>query len=142
MDNSQYQKEINEAISAADTALICLENTSKYLSSAGGWGIFDILGGGLITSLVKHNKLDNAKVEMERAKQAIKALKKEMLDIDQIAEINLDMGEFLTLADFFFDGFVADWLVQSKIREAERQVNQAIVQIRDLRIQLFNLKNL
>lgn len=29
--------------------------------------------------------------------------------------LNIDTHDFLTFADWFFDGFVADWLVQDKI---------------------------
>jgi hypothetical protein len=39
------------------------------------------------------------------------------------------IGGFRTFADFFFDGIIADWLVQSKIQEARRQVEDAINQV-------------
>ena len=43
---------------------------------------------------------------------------------------------FLSFADFFFDGIVADYLVQSKIGEARRQVNEAINQVERILVEL------
>ena len=57
--NEIERREIREAI-AADDALYHLESAKKYLSSAGNWGLLDIIGGGTITGLVKHSKMGNA----------------------------------------------------------------------------------
>lgn len=46
---------------------------------------------------------------------------------------------FFTFADYFFDGIVADWLVQSKINDARRQVENAIVKVNYVMGQLQNL---
>ena len=42
------------------------------------------------------------------------------------------MGDFLSFADYFFDGFLADMMVQSRIREAQRQVNDAIYRVENI----------
>lgn len=138
MNNSDlnYQKEIDEAIQASVNALYWLNEANQYLSSAGGWGIVDILGGGLISTFAKHSKIEKAKSAMEQAKWAVQNLKKELQDVNMVSYINIDVGNFLTFADFFFDGIVADWLVQSKIREAQKQVNDAIYQINIIKNQL------
>jgi hypothetical protein len=136
MNNYDYKKEINEVIQAADNALYHLDEAERYLSSASNWGILDILGGGTISTLIKHSKLDNAKNCMQQAQYAVQGLKRELQDVNMINGINLDIGDFLTFADFFFDGFVADIMVQSKIRDAERQVQQAKQQIQYIRNQL------
>ena len=44
----------------------------------------------------------------------------------------MDIDGFLTFADFFFDGFIADIFVQSKIREGQRQVQEAIRRVEDI----------
>jgi hypothetical protein len=41
-------------------------------------------------------------------------------------DLKVDVSEFLTFADFFFDGFIMDYVVQTKIAEARRQIEQAI----------------
>ena len=44
----------------------------------------------------------------------------------------MDIDGFLTFADFFFDGFVADIFVQSKIRKGQQQVREAIRRVEDI----------
>ena len=47
-------------------------------------------------------------------------------DINLSLDLRMEVGGFLSFADFFFDGLVADYLVQSKIEDARRQVADAI----------------
>lgn len=140
MNDYNYQKEINEAVQAADNALYYLNNANQLLNSAGNWGIVDILGGGLISTLAKHSKMDKAKQELQQAKYAVQAFKKELQDVGRIENIDINVGDFLTFADFFFDGFVADWLVQSKIRDTQKQIQDAVYHITGIRNQLLNYR--
>ena len=41
-------------------------------------------------------------------------------------ELSVENGEFLKFADFFFDGLIADLLVQSKINDAKQEIDNAI----------------
>lgn len=134
---TNYDREIDEAVSACDNALNYLHNADNYLSSAGNWGIVDLLGGGFISTVVKHSKMDDARRELTNAKYAVQSLKKELMDVNRVCNIDINVGDFLSFADIFFDGFVADWLVQSKIRDARRQVSDAIRQIEDIRLQML-----
>lgn len=138
MQNNYYDrdKEIREALAACDNALYYLNNANTHLGSAGNWGILDLFGGGFISTFAKHSKMSDAKNDLENAKRAIQILKNELEDVDRVLDINIDTGDFLSFADFFFDGFVADWLVQSKIRSAQKQVNDAIYSIENIKNQL------
>ena len=49
------------------------------------------------------------------------------------------MGDFLTFADFFFDGFLADVMVQSKINNAKKQVDEAIRRVEEVLVKLRTL---
>lgn len=124
-------KDIQEAIRAGERALHSLGEAKRYLNSAGNWGIIDILGGGLITSLVKHSKLNNATECMEMARQDLRSFRQELDDVDDYLP-NIEVGDFLTFADFFFDGFIADIFVQSKIGDARKQVDEAIYQVESI----------
>lgn len=139
MELNRYQQEIHEAINAADDALYALERAQKSLASAGNWGIFDMLGGGFFATIFKHGKLDQAQAEMEEARSALRRFSRELADIDRVINVDLNIGDFLRFADYFFDGFIADWMVQSKIREAQRQVQQARQQVNNIRNQLWNM---
>ena len=61
------------------------------------------------------------------------------MDVDNIPEFHIQTGDFLTFADYFFDGFVADMLVQSKINDARRQVEDAIEKVNYILGQLRRL---
>ena len=54
---------------------------------------------------------------------------RELKDVSGILDFQIDIGGFLTFADFFFDGILADVFVQSKISQAKEQVDQAIWQV-------------
>lgn len=119
-------KEINEAIVAGERALNSLYHAQDKLNSAKGWGLLDLLGGGFITGMIKHSRIDDASRCMEEAKYYLKAFQKELSDIDLSMDLRMEVGGFLSFADFFFDGLVADYLVQSKIEDAREQVADAI----------------
>ena len=127
-------KEINEAINAADDALYHLNRARKSLNSAGNWGLVDIFGGDLISGLVKHSKMGNAEREIEEAKLSLQRFSKELRDVSGYSSIHIN--DFLTFADFIFDGFLADIIVQSKISEAKRQCDKAIRQVSDIKKEL------
>lgn len=127
-------KEIMEAITAADLALESLNEAKKDLSKAAGWGVWDMLGGGLFGTFMKHSRMDDARHAMEMARTRMRGLKSELMDVNLPEDLKLDIGDFLTFADYFFDGIIADWMVQSKINKSSRQVEEAqkrIIQIRD-----------
>ena len=132
-------QEIHEAINAADDALEALRRADSCLSSAGNWGILDMLGGDFFASLFKHNKLGQAEQALEDARRALKRFSRELADVNRAADIHLDIGEFLSFADFFFDGLIADWMVQSKISKGRKQVQQAIAHVSSLREQLWSM---
>ena len=121
--------EIREAIAAGERALSSLYVAQDKLNSARGWGIFDMLGGGFIADFIKHSKMEEASKSMEEAKYSLQRFRKELSDVNGNFNLQLNIGGFLSFADFFFDGFVADYLVQSKISDARRQVEDAIVKV-------------
>lgn len=129
-------KEIQEAIYACDNALRHLNQAKQHLDSAGNWGIVDMLGGGFFTTLAKHSNVDNAKQELQNAKDAVMSLKAELMDVSKLDIVDIDISETLRFTDYLFDGFFPDILVQSKIDDAKQQVNDAIVQITAIKIQL------
>ena len=139
MATVDYRREINEAMQAGQEALRCLSQARDCLNSAGNWGIVDMLGGGLITTFIKRSKMKDADLLVQQARSALKRFQKELTDVENIPEFRIETGDFLTSADYFFDGLVADWLVQSKINDARRQVENAMVKINYIMGQLKGL---
>lgn len=123
------KKQLHGAIRAGERALFSLNAAKGHLDSAKNWGIVDLLGGGLLTNLVKHSKLENAEQELRAARRDLHAFRDELGDVADCADIHLNIGDFLTFADFFFDGLIADYMVQSHIHQTREQVNHAITQV-------------
>lgn len=125
-------KEIKEAIRAGERALGSLREAQRQLNSAGNWGLLDIFGGNTVSGLMKHMKVNNASRCVDDARRDLAAFRDELGDIRDIEDLHVDIDGFLTFADFFFDGFIADIFVQSKIREGQRQVQEAIRRVEDI----------
>lgn len=132
--------EIREAIDAADAALKHLGNAADMLDDAGRWGIVDMLGGGLITTLLKHRKISDAQDEIDEAKRALRIFVKELDDVDEATGLNVELGSGLQFADIFFDGVLADWIAQNKIDRAKQQVADAMRQVYVVRSQLERMR--
>ena len=133
MKETNNRQEVREVIVAADMAIMSLERARKELDSARRWGLWDIFGGGLLSTLGKHSRMDEANAAMNEAKRHLRNLKRELLDVRVSEDFKLDVGNFLSFADYFFDGFVADFMVQSRINDALEQVEEAITKIRNIR---------
>ena len=137
MNNDIMRKEMKEALEAGERALSTLRSAQTKLNSASNWGIFDMLGGGMFSTIMKQSKMEDAKQLMESAKMDLRRFQKELKDVNIPIDLKMEVGSFLSFADFFFDGFVADYLVQSKISEAKERVSDAIFRVeqilRDLR---------
>jgi hypothetical protein len=124
-------RDIQEAIEAADNALDHLERAKRCLSSASGWGLFDTLGGGFISGLIKHSKMNDAEYEIDQAKRALERFSKELRDVDGYSSVHIN--GFLTFGDLFCDGFLMDVIVQSQIGKAKRECENAISQVTSIK---------
>lgn len=125
-DAERNNREIEEALAAGRAALDSLNRVNQSLSSAKGFGIWDMLGGGFVTGMLKHSKIDRASAEMENAKMLLGKFQKELRDVSMHPDMHIDIGSFAVFADFFLDNIVSDWYVQSKINQSKEQVEEAI----------------
>ena len=133
MNNEQ---EIREALQAADNALFHLRQAQRQLRSARNWGLYDLFGGGFFSTLIKHSKMNRARNEVEAARDAVCRFSRELSDVAGSAQFEMDTDDFLSFADYFFDGFMADYMMQSRIGRARDQVDNAIVRMSRIRDQL------
>ncbi len=131
MGTDVNRKELREAILAGERALKSLEKAKDQLDSARNWGVVDMLGGGSISGFVKHSRIRDASAKMDQAKRDLKIFQKELRDVD-IPELRVEIGGFMTFADFFFDDFLVDFMVQRKINKARDQVEDAMGQTKRL----------
>ena len=120
------EKEKREAIAAGQRALQSLRCAQNNLNDARGWGVLDMLGGGLLSDMVKYSKMNDAKQYMEQARYDLQNFGRELSDVTAACDLHIETRDFLVFADIFFDGLLADCLMQSRINDARRQVNEAI----------------
>ena len=131
-----FEKEKREAADAGNRALCSLKAAQENLSSAKNWGIWDMLGGGFISTMAKHSKMDRAKENLAKARSDLKSFSRELQDVNMACHLDIETGDFLSFADWFFDGFVIDWMVQDRINQASRQVEEAIHRVETILRQL------
>ena len=120
------KREVREAVLAGRRALTSLEEAADALDSASNWGLFDLLAGGLITSLVKHARLDDAREALEQARADLYAFTREVADVRAIESLRVDVGGIATALDVIADNPFVDLYVQKKIDDAQDGVEAAI----------------
>ena len=135
MNGITYLREVNEAVVAGETAIRSLQAAREKLDSARNWGILDILSGhkgGLISGFIKHSRVNAAQSCIDQAKHDLMRFENELRDVQDMNYLNVEISGFLTFADFFFDGLLADLLVQSKIADARAKVDDAINRVQNI----------
>jgi len=120
------KQELREAIEAGERALFSLRQAHKELKNAKNWGIADLFGGGMIVDLFKRSRMKGAVRWMEEAQKDLRIFETELRDVDVASGLSMETDDFLTFADFFFDGVIADYLMQARISEAKENVEEAI----------------
>lgn len=124
-------KEQDEAIRAGNEALSGLNKVLDSLQSAERWGVWDTLGGDLLSTAIKHSRIDDAREEIQEVQVRMSRFQRELADVNRSVDLQIDISGFATFADYFFDGLIADWVVQSKIEKSLEQARQAEKTIQD-----------
>lgn len=117
--------ELREALAAGQSAGQALAAVRQSLESAAGWGVWDMVGGGLLSTMAKHSHMDQAKEHAHKAEQALRRFHRELQDVQAQLDLHLQLDGFLRFADYFFDGLIVDWTVQNKINSSREAVGQA-----------------
>ncbi len=120
-DVSANLKEYNEAIAAGEIALESLNQALESLDSAKGWSTFDMFGGGMVTTAMKHSCFDDAKNHIQQAKNHLRNFQAELVDIQNHFQANLEIDGMLTFADYILDGFFVDWIVHDQLSDCFNQ---------------------
>lgn len=129
-------RETQEAIQAGLAAQRALEEMSGDLSGAENWGVWDMVGGGIMATFAKHGCLDDAQDAAYEARRALSRFRTELADVSSEQVPDVELGDFAVFADYFFDGLFADLFVQSRIREAQEQVEAVTQRVERLIVRL------
>ncbi len=125
------------SIRAGYRALKSLEKAKEELNKAKNWGLFDMFGGGLIASFVKHSKMEKVEDYIIDAQNSLENFNDSLTDLS-LQQINLDTSDLLGAVDIFLDGILVDWMMQSRINEARDIIDKALYEVRSILIKLEN----
>ena len=131
-----YKEDVEEAVQAADEALDYLLEAREHLNSAGNWGLVDMLGGGFLTSLVKHKKLNDVQGALDDARYALESLRDDLGELD-LDTLDLHIDGFLSFTDLFIDNFFSDIMMQRKISNMKADLDDVIERVSDVRLLLL-----
>ena len=132
--------QVNQALNLTNQLIAELDQAERQLSSARNWGFLDVLGGGLIVDLIKHSKLSNAKVSMERVNYLLQELRRVLGGISMAGDYSMNVGGFETFADFFFDSGIVDVYMTAKIMSSLNEVRNLKNRCYELRDKLNNIR--
>ncbi|WML57807.1 hypothetical protein [Neobacillus sp. PS2-9] len=127
-----YLMELEEAKQAGFRVEDALSDAVSLLDKAEGWGTWDLFGGGTIAGMIKHQKIDEAEAHLHRAQRCMREFQKELLDVQDTVFVDINISGMLKFADFFFDGFIADYMVQGKIKRSLEQARGHLAKVRDI----------
>ena len=118
------RREIREAQTAGEAALTAADDILQSLSTAEDWGTMDMFGGGLLSSMLKHDAIDEAQGKVEGLQLALRTFKTELVDVSIQADLTFTMDGSTQFFDVFFDNIFTDWAVQDEIHRSQDRVRQ------------------
>ncbi|MPZ28623.1 MAG: hypothetical protein GEV12_20035 [Micromonosporaceae bacterium] len=132
-------REVDEAVRATAAAGAALATLAGKLDSASGWSTYDtFLGGGVISSAVKHSRLDDAAAAAGQADRCLAVLRTELADVGGVALTapQLAVDGTTRFVDVWFDNFFTDLTVRDRIKRAQQNVARSVQLVDGVRARL------
>lgn len=133
-------RETEEAMMACEHAIDCCEATLAPLASAARWGTWDMWGGGMIASSIKHSRIDDGLAHLQRLNMALARLRREASDVRLPVEVprGLEAGSGARTLDLWFDNIFSDWNMQDRIETMQSTVAYTGTRLLDVHRRLFD----
>jgi hypothetical protein len=108
------------------------------LDSADNWSTYDVwFKGGIISHAAKYDHLDKVSDLSGRLNAQLSDLRRELADVDRIAQIEMNTYSSGTrVMDFFFDNIFTDLSVRDRVRDDLESVRQIMGRINRVKTQL------
>ncbi|MGZ4447665.1 MAG: hypothetical protein ACXVEC_13105 [Nocardioides sp.] len=136
-DRLDLVREIMEAQRACDRAVDSCRAAAAKLGSAKAWGTYDTwFGGGLLASMVKHDRIDEAQALLRDVDASLDRLRSELADIGMEGVGDIGISETLRAMDVWFDNIVSDAMTQSRLRSADERLASVGAALERLRTEL------
>ena len=124
MTDEKLLTEINEAIEAGQDAQMRLRRIQETLRSAKGWGIYDLLGGGLISGMMKRIRMEKAQQQIEELRGSLERFNSELKDVQVQCNTSAELSAWLSITDLVLDDPLSDWLSLSEIKDAKAEIDR------------------
>lgn len=141
-EREQLQTELDRfqrLASTAGRAAEALREANELLESADRWSDADtFLGGGMASSNVKHERVDEAVGHVLGAERLLRVLRDELGEEDLGTPVSAGLGvdDTTRIVDVYFDNIFTDLRVGSQIDRGLDQVGRAAVRVREIRTSL------
>ncbi|HCT78543.1 MAG TPA: hypothetical protein DGG94_19365 [Micromonosporaceae bacterium] len=132
-------REVAEALRAASSAQEALSAVGNTLDSASNWSTYDtFFGGGVISSAVKHSRLDEAAQAAAHADQQLSVLRTELADVDgEGLKASRPAVDGLTrFVDVWFDNIFTDLAVGDQIKQAQQNIDRSTQMVTEVQRRL------
>lgn len=128
------QKELEEAVRAGRRAQDIAVEIKNHLDKAKSWSTVDIIGGGILSDVIKYDAIGKAKEMTDQLQLALRSFRTELADVTEElhGDVNTEISSALCFADYFFDNLFTDWLVRTRINESREKVDQTCSQIQKI----------
>ena len=124
MTDEKLLTEINEAIEVGRDAQMRLRRIQETLRSAKGWGIYDLLGGGLISGMMKRIRMEKAQQQIEELRGSLERFNSELKDVQVQCNTSAELSAWLSITDLVLDDPLSDWLSLSEIKDAKAEIDR------------------
>lgn len=124
MTDEKLLTKINEAIEAGQDAQMRLRQIQETLRSAKGWGIYDLLGGGLISGIMKRIRMERAQQQIEELRGSLERFNNELKDVQVQCNTSAELSAWLNITDLVLDDPLSDWLSLSEIKDAKAEIDR------------------
>lgn len=133
-------REIAEAIEAGHLAREQLDRLEEALQKAGNWGVYDIIGGGMIADVIKHSHLDEAEQAGMALETALRRFRTELCDVKLSAQFEMRITGVDRGMDLWLDNIFTDWNMQARIRESQDSASAVREQLSQALERLYALE--
>ncbi len=124
-------REVEQARTAGRSALQGLLVAQQTLNSASSWSTWDTFGGGMLSSAIKHERLDEARQRLQIAGDGLARFTREL---DDLRMPGISLPEFSGLVrgiDIWWDNVGVDLIVGEQIRRTQRDVEAAVARVEE-----------
>lgn len=128
--------ELDEAYSAGNKVLKCIDDALKDLDSADSISTWDMFTNkSFLLDMMKYDKINQAEEKMSRLEQVLENYTKELKDLSLDTHFTYEtFNDMNKTFDIFFDNFFSDWNTKEKIgRNSDmlKTLSESIVNLQD-----------